>query len=342
MDISMNLKCNKLVAKYCINNGALRSIETYKFKIQNPIVMQICIEENGKRIITLLSEEQTETITMYSVLLKLERLLNIFDGAFIPLIEISLYGDESIEAYNSLCVHLKKLRLKYFLSAPFFTVQTDRIVNYEDVLSEKMYERWEEVLGELGVVNQMYLYAVSDNGMTNDIKCAFLIELAEPLSEILQSEGILLKVDKNLSLRSCLRMIIKEYGTILFEKEKVFGIGKILECLVNTRVNIMHIKKNQKTPKLEGKENVLYVTKMSYLYRIVILEWIGVDKKYYINNLKKRIEDMETFDGVQNKMFERLKSSGRKGRSKKRKGARQCVQLGDESSCVNERAMPFS
>lgn len=324
MDISMNLKCNKLIAKYCINNGALRSIETYKFEIQNPIVMQICIEENGKRIITLLSEEETETITMYSVLLNLERLLNIFDGVFIPLSEISLYGNESIEAYNSLCVHLKKMRLKYFLSAPFLTVQTDRIVNYEDVLSEEMYERWKEVLGELGVVNQMYLYAVSDNGMTNDIKCAFLIELAEPLSEILRSEGILLKktVDKNgfLSLRSCLRIIINRYGTILFEKEKVFGIGKILECLVNTRVNIMHIKKNQKTPKLEGKENVLYATKMSYLYRIVILEWIGVDEKYYINNLKKRIEDMETFGGVQNKMFERLKSSGRKG-------TRQCVQL---------------
>lgn len=312
MDISMNLKCNKLIAKYCVNNGMLRSIETYKLEIQNPVAMQICIEENGKRIITLLSEEEIEIQKMYSVLLNLERLLNIFDGAFIPLDEISLYGNESKEAYNSLCVHLKKIRLKYFLSASFLTVQTDRIVNYEDVLSKEMYEHWEDVLCELGVVNQMYLYAISDNGMTNDIKCAFLIELAEPLYEILLSEGKLLgravPENKFPTLKSCLKKIVNKYGTILFEKEKAFGIRKILNCLVNTRVNIMHIKKNQNKPKLEGKENVLYATKMSYLYRIVILEWIGVEKRYYINNLKKRVEDMEKFYGVQNEMFERLKS----------------------------------
>ena len=151
----------------------------------------------------------------------------------------------------SVCVHLKKIRLKIFFYLPLFlTVQTDRIVNYEDVLSKEMYEHWEDVLCELGVVNQMYLYAISDNGMTNDIKCAFLIELAEPLYEILLSEGKLLgravSENKFPTLKSCLKKIVNKYGTILFEKEKAFGIRKILNCLVNTRVNIMHIKKKSK------------------------------------------------------------------------------------------------
>ena len=42
-------------------------------------------------------------------------------------------------------------------------------------------------------VNQMYLYATSAAGFTNDVKCAFLVELSESLIEIIGKENIKLQ-----------------------------------------------------------------------------------------------------------------------------------------------------
>ena len=115
-------------------------------------------------------------------------------------------------------------------------------------------------MDELGVVNQMYLYATSSAGFTNDVKCAFLVELSESLMEIIQSEDIKLQKypNENGKLKPCLRTIINCYGKTLFRNEIEFDLEKILSCLVNTRVNIMHIKINQRKPALDGRESVLY------------------------------------------------------------------------------------
>lgn len=307
MDIS--IKCNKLRAQYCVNNGMLRCVEPYEFIIHEPKMIQICIEEVGKRIITLTCDDEIEASELYSLLLKLERLLHIFDGAFVPLEDIVINGKEDKNAYDALVAHFKVQRLRYFSSASFVTVQTDRILDYEHALSEILFNSWKVLLEELGVVNQMYLYATSDCGFTNDVKCAFLVELAESLIEIIGKENITLQrlPREQGNLKPCLRTIFDNYGQILFENEMKFGIEKILTCLVNTRVNIMHIKINQKTPKFDGKEASLYAMKMSYLYRIVVLNRLGIDEKLYVDNLRKRVCNIDEWNEIQNKLFNRLK-----------------------------------
>lgn len=306
MDIS--IKCNKLRAQYCMNNGMLRCVEPYEFIIHEPKMIQICIEEVGKRIITLTCDDEIEAIELYSLILKLERLLQIFDGAFVPLEDIVINGKEDKNAYDVLVTHLKVQRLRYFSSASFVKVQSDRILNYEDVLSERLFDSWKVLLEELGVVNQMYLYATSDCGFTNDVKCAFLVELAESLIEIIGKENIALQrlPREQGNLKPCLRTIINNYGQILFENEVKFDIEKILTCLVNTRVNIMHIKINQRTPQFDGKEATLYAMKMSYLYRIVILNRLGIDEKLYVDNLRKRVCNIDEWNEIQEKLFDRL------------------------------------
>lgn len=302
------IKCNKLRAQYCVNNGMLRCVEPYEFIIHEPKMIQICIEEVGKRIITLTCDDEIEAIELYSLLLKLERLLQIFDGAFVPLEDIVINGKEDKNAYDVLVTHLKVQRLRYFSSASFVKVQSDRILNYEDVLSERLFDSWKVLLEELGVVNQMYLYATSDCGFTNDVKCAFLVELAESLIEIIEKENITLQrlPREQGNLKPCLRTIINNYGQILFENEVKFDIEKILTCLVNTRVNIMHIKINQRTPRFDGKEATLYAMKMSYLYRIVILKRLGIDEKLYVDNLRKRVCNIDEWNEIQEKLFDRL------------------------------------
>ncbi len=307
MDIS--IKCNILKTQYCVNSGMLRCVETYEFKICEPKIIRISIQEVGKRIITLSCDDEIKVTELYSLLLKLERLLQIFDGAFVQLENISIYGTEDKKHYNAMGTHLKVQRLRCFSSASFVTVQSDRILNYENVLSERIFDSWQILLEELGVVNQMYLYATSDCGFTNDVKCAFLVELAESLIEIIGKENIILQrlPGERGNLKPCLRTIINNYGQILFEKEMKFGIEKILTCLVNTRVNIMHIKINQRTPEFDGKEVTLYAMKMSYLYRIVVLNQLGIDEKFYVDNLRKRVCGIDSWNGIQDRLFDRLK-----------------------------------
>ena len=69
----------------------------------------------------------------------------------------------------------------------------------------------------------------------------------------------------------------------------------------------MHIKINQKIPKLDGSESTLYAIKMSYLYRIVILKRLNIDETLYIENLRRRVDNLDNWNGIQENLFERLK-----------------------------------
>ena len=61
----------------------------------------------GNRIITFTCEEEIEAKKLYSSLLELERLLQIFDGVFLDLETIEIYGKESANSYNALVEHFK-------------------------------------------------------------------------------------------------------------------------------------------------------------------------------------------------------------------------------------------
>lgn len=307
MDIS--IKCDSLKAIYSVKNGMLRCVAPYEFTISLMPMIKVCIEEVGNRIITFTCKEEIEAKKLYSLLQELERLLQIFDGVFLDLEAIEIHGRESTNSYNALVEHFKIQRLHYFSSANFISIFNDRLLKYEDILSAELFNKWEILLEELGVVNQMYLYATSSAGFTNDVKCAFLVELSESLMEIIQSEDIKLqrKSNREGKLKSCLRTIINYYGKILFRNEIEFDLEKILSCLVNTRVNIMHIKINQRKPALNGRESVLYAIKMSYLYRLVILEKLKINAALYKENLKKRVVYIDGWNDIQKQLFDKLK-----------------------------------
>lgn len=84
-----------------------------------------------------------------------------------------------------------------------------------------------------------------------------------------------------------------------FADKRNFHVLQDTSHLINTRVNIMHIKINQRTPKFDGKEATLYAMKMSYLYRIVILNQLGIAEKLYDDNLRKRVCNIDKWNKVQ-------------------------------------------
>ena len=104
------------------------------------------------------------------------------------------------------------------------------------------------MLRELDIANQVYLYNMAKTGMPVDLRLAFIIELAEPISELVNAEvNILpsLKPGKECTtLRNCLKELINSFGTMIFAKEMNGDYDEFSSTLVNSRVRIMHIKMN--------------------------------------------------------------------------------------------------
>ena len=110
---------------------------------------------------------------------------------------------------------------------PYGVNLIDGIKNCEDLclnteLSD-LYEKWEQILNELDIILQIYLYSMSANQMTVDVKSAFLIEMAEPIVEVVKiyTDNFvdLNPGNKGTTLRSCLKALIEKYGQDIFEKE---------------------------------------------------------------------------------------------------------------------------
>ena len=68
---------------------------------------------------------------LYAVLTRIERLLMLFDGAFIPLKEMSFSDSDTVDAelLNSYRNNLLQTRLSYFISADFCNYSVDRLID---------------------------------------------------------------------------------------------------------------------------------------------------------------------------------------------------------------------
>ena len=143
---------------------------------------------------------------------------------------------------------------------------------------------------------------MGDTKITVDVKCAFLIELAETLVEVLKvytNSFQKLKPGNGTSLRACVKALIKEYGEDIFEKE-------ILSTVINSRVRIMHIKRNQKIKYFNGNESVLYILKLSLLYRRILLNILGVEEQMYVDKLQKCVSRLNRWNDTLDKLLLRL------------------------------------
>lgn len=239
---------------------------------------------------------------LYALFSRIERLLMLFDGAFISLSEIQLSKSDTVDEkiLHSCEEHFMKGRLSYFMSADFCNYSIEKMLGFDSIITADLYCKWENLLDELDVVHQMYLYSLSNSGMTVDIKCAFLIELAEPLVEIVKKHtnfyASLTPGARGTSLKNCLDALITKYGVDIFERELSNDYEKFLSALVNSRVRIMHIKREQKGVYFNGAESVLYALKMSLLYRRIMFEVLGIDEVNYRDNLKKCVSRLDKWN----------------------------------------------
>lgn len=169
---------------------------------------------------------------------------------------------------------------------------SSRLLDFHKVLDGEILLRWIDLRKELDIIHNMVLYCLSDVEMPKDMQCAFMIEAFEGLKELVKNKKPEIKFEdakrKESQLKKDLIAFINHYGRIIFENEIRSGIENFAQVLVNSRNRIGHIKRNQNRVYLKDGENVVYLMKLSLLYRIVLLDILGIPKDIYEVNLSYR------------------------------------------------------
>lgn len=306
-----DVKCKKLIATYRDDKLLLEGPKYLKFQVNENVFVEI--EQLGVRTITIVFAEEDSFRELYGILTKVERLLMIIDGRFIPLKELVFddFENGTLEHLKLYSENIMNSRLSYYNSADFCNYELDKLIDFEIIITSKLFADWQMILDELSIVHQMYLYSVSDSKMPIDVKCAFLIELAEPLVEIVKTYthfySSLNPGDRGTSLKMCIDALISKYGTDIFSKEIANNYDKFLQTVVNSRVRIMHIKRQQKGLFFNGSESVLYAQKMTLLYRRVLFELLGIHENLYREKMKMTINSLDKWNDVQSKFLLKLK-----------------------------------
>ena len=303
-------KCKVLIGTYINDNIILGGPHVAEFETRDNKFF-IKIEQCGYRKISIKALEETSVFELYGVFTKIERLLMIFDGQFQNLenLEFTDSSDTEKSMLKSVGNNLMHQRLSYFKSSDLVSYKVDKLLEFEEVLNSDLYDKWEHLLEELDIAHQMYLYAMGDTKITVDVKCAFLIELSETLVEVLKAytnSFQKLKPGNGTSLRACVKALIEEYGKDIFEREMEANEKEFLSTVINSRVRIMHIKRNQKIKYFDGNESVLYILKLSLLYRRILLEILGVEKQVYVDKLRKCVSRLNRWNDTLDKFLLRL------------------------------------
>lgn len=305
-----DVKCKKLIATFQDDKLMLGGPKNLELQIDGNILVEI--EQLGIRIITIVSEQEESFRELYGIFTKVERLLMLLDGKFIKLKELSF--EESTEGTSehlkSYANNIMQTRLSYYNSADFFNYKLDKLIDYEMIITPELFSDWQKLLDELDIVHQMFLYSVSDSKIPIDVKCAFLIELAEPLVEIVKTNthfySSLNPGERGTSLKMCIDALISKYGTDIFAKEIANNYDKFLQTIVNSRVRIMHIKRQQKGLFFNRFESILYAQKMTLLYRRVLFDILDIHEGAYKENMKSVIKILDNWNDVQKEFLAKL------------------------------------
>lgn len=267
-----------------------------------PVKFAIEVSQGPRRQITVRADKPVYWTSLLLPLYELERMIAIFEGSFVPITDISFACPDcsamATEADSAMArEQALKQRLRCYASSDWSTASSG-LVDLWDVLTPALFECWHSLVGELDIVNQVYLYALSDNGMPVDLNLAFLVELAEPMVEIVNHKQgrfpSLQPGTRGTSLKQCLNALINAYGPQIFSREVARDYDCLLRRLAASRVRIMHIKRNQEGKAIvDGRECVYYLMKLSLLYRVILLNLLGIPEDVYGQRLRAATETVD-------------------------------------------------
>lgn len=290
----LQFKCTKLSVVQGLKSEILAGPFKTQFEVDNCVVS---ITQLYKREIELTSNVPIISEELIFIFQDIEKLLMLFDGRFYTIEKITV-SNENSEPMDILADYIK-MRLNYFSSKDFCQHSWLKLISFQDVLTSNLYKNWKALIDDLDISFQVFLYALSDNNMTVDLNFAFLVGLAESFVELLKERKYycqsLNSGERRITLRRCVGNLIRLYGTDIFakEREENENYELFLKKIVNSRVRIMHIKKNQKAY-FDSRECLKYSLKFSLLYRKFLLSLLDISCQEYNEKIQiatKNIDD---------------------------------------------------
>ena len=291
--MAMSLTCSGILITQQQKKGFLGGPIKSEFEFHDKSESyRICVEQIGIRKVTIISLNPVELSELWNVFSKLDMLLMMFEGNFIPVCSGRIIEDgdetESIELQE-----LLDSRVGFYKSADYTIGEHSSFMPFSKVLSGNLFSAWIEILSELDILHPMVLYSMSNSELPVDCKCAFLIEAFEALAELVAmkiSTYSLPPVSRwESKLGKYLSTLMGLYGRDVFSREIAINQDAFVDILVASRNRIAHIKSKQGKRILNGSESVLYAVKLSYLYRIIILSILDIDYDGYSDKVKESV-----------------------------------------------------
>lgn len=251
----------------------------------------VLIAKANTKEVLLTAREDTKYENLQKVLIELLKYENLFDGRFYTTTVLKFDGMD-------IDTIISQEWLTYFKSKKSYTYIG---LKYDDDAEYKsLFQQWNEMCDNLGIIHQMYLYSCYSSDITPDVRLALLLQTFEPIADMLYDNGkISLSkmpyITKSIECDNCghivsaniknkevhfsdrIKAIINKYGVGIFD-----GDNKeiVIEKAVNLRNKVVHLD-CQQTDVLSGKESGVYIYKFSLLYRNIILNELGLESSGY-------------------------------------------------------------
>lgn len=295
-----NFTCHKIQITQAYEKGMLGGPWNLSFTAKG---IKIDIEQIGVRKIELSYDQTGDFNRLYSKFCQLEKLFVLFEGEFLAFKSIIAFDGNDKEIKKSqLCEEIKSSRLNYCSTIDACRGNNTAFLDVFKYTNADIFGKWCNLIDELNIIHQVFLYNTSSIGLPVDAKVASVIEVFEPLVELIAeytNQFSTLKPGKRgTTLKMCLDAIISMYGKDIFDTECSRNVGKFLQILVNSRIKVMHIKRNFNQVCLSGEESVLYIVKLSFLYRKILCFLLGIEYCDYSDKLVESVKRWETWKNV--------------------------------------------
>lgn len=283
----------KFVIQQGFVNGALGGPKDISFvSTFRDNIYKLIVHQDGVRAITVESASSSYQ-DMLHIIYSLQTLLMLFDGRFYPTIS----ANDGTDITSSWV----KRELACYHSADFMTYPTNKLLEFDKVLDSQCYEKWLDLEQQLDIIHKMVLYCFSNVNMPIDMKCAFMIEAFEGLSLLVSHERAkvyqLPTVHKPESkLQKYLNKMIKAYGLQIFNLEMRVNFDKFTHILVTSRNRIAHIQEKGINTYLSGKESLVYLLKLSLLYRVVLFDLLNISSNMYDGKLRSFVSQINSWN----------------------------------------------
>lgn len=263
----------------------------------------------SEKCITIKSQVPVQFESLYLYVGDVRRYEYLFDGAFYVMNKCLADGNEVTEA-------VKSVELGYFQSA---RLKHKIPLELDDKEYKKYFLKWLKLQNDLGIINQMMLFANGVNGLTADVRISMLVECYEALGRKLEKSHILSvtpepSTSRQVTCSNCggshsipirgkktlacyVNALVEKYGKPVFSTE-FRRRRSLIAHMIKTRNKVFHVNPKQKKV-LKGGQCGFYAVKLEWMFRYIIWILMGYDQAKLDVVIAKEVMSFESdFTGL--------------------------------------------